>query len=74
MSTRRVPRGEHATALSHPLRPREPSVKNCVNCGFQIVYRERDFRWVHTGTSNQTSGHLCWPGVSEDVATAESDE
>lgn len=49
-------------------------MKNCINCECQIVYRERDWRWVHSGTSNLTHGHLCWPGVSNDVATPETDE
>lgn len=54
-------------------RPRELMMNNCINCECQIVFREWDFRWIHSGTSNLRSGHLCWPGVSEDVVTPESD-
>lgn len=74
VSTRRVPRGEHATAMSHPFEPQEPGVENCLNCECQILYRDRDLRWVHSGTAHLNSGHLCWPGVSKDVATPERDE
>lgn len=73
--TRRVLRGRRCHRVERlPLSTLELIVKNCLICGCQIAYRERDFRWVHTKTSTQTSGHLCWPGVSKDVATPDADQ